>query len=345
MVQRPTLKDVAERAGVHVGTASRALSESSRHLVSNTTLGKVLAAAQALGYTHNVSARTLRTERSSAVGMLLPDLTNPIFPPMVRGAEDVLRDLGYSVWIANTDGDAELESAAIASFRQRSVDGYIFATARLDHPLIEEMYRTSTPLVLVNRRLARTDVPAVTSDDAHGTVLALTHLYELGHREIVYVAGPQEFSTGLHRKRAFVQSMKDLGLPAGPDRVAHCVAWSAEAGRYALGELLDAGRRFTAVLAGNDLIGLGCFDALRERGLSCPADVSVVGFDDTPFMDRVAPPMTTIRISQYELGQEAARLLVDILNAPERRNRSLILAPVLVVRCSAAPPGRGSVPP
>jgi LacI family transcriptional regulator len=340
-VQRATLKDVAERAGVHAGTASRALSASSRHLVSTATAEKVLAAAQALGYTYNVSARTLRTQRSSAVGMFLPDLTNPIFPPMARGAEDVLRDLGYSVWIANTDGDAERESAALESFQQRSVDGYIFATARLDHPLIEEMHRAATPLVLVNRRLARMDVPAVTSDDWHGTVLALTHLVEQGHREILYVAGPQEFSTGLHRKQAFLQSMEDLGLPVRPDRSAHCVAWSAEAGRYALGELLDAGAPCTAVLAGNDLIALGCFDALRERGLRCPSDVSVVGFDDTPFMDRVAPPMTTVRIPQYELGQEAARLLVDILDAPERRNRSLVLAPSLVVRCSTAPPVHG----
>jgi LacI family transcriptional regulator len=337
-VQRVTLKEVAERAGVHPATASRALNAATRGLVNAQTAARVDKAARQLGYTPNSIARSLKTSRSSTIGLLLPDLTNPLFPPIVRGVEDVLRAVGYSPWIINTDNEPDREAAAIESFRGRSVDGFVVATARLQDPLLEEVADSGTPLVLVNRRVASPDIPSVTGDDAAGVSAALRHLYDLGHRDIVHLAGPQNLSTGLARRQAFRQAMEDLGLPASPDRIADAVAWSEPAGADAMQSIVERGVPYTAVLAGNDLIALGCYDVLERRGLRCPADVSVVGFNDMPFIDRVAPPLTSVRVPHYEIGAEAARLLLEVLEDPERHPRSVVLPLTLSVRGSTAAP-------
>ncbi len=338
MMRQPTLQDVADSAGVHRATASRALNPATRHLVNAETADRVERAARALGYRPNPIARSLKTSRSASIGLVIPDLTNPLFPPIARGVEDVLREVGYNAWIVNTDNDPDREAAAVESMRSRNVEGFVFATARLRHPLLEQLVASGTPAVTVNRRVASADIPSVTADDATGVSLALRHLVELGHTRIAHLAGPQDLSTGRGRLRAFREAMQDQGLADGPEMMVICDAWSEAAGARGLATLLDSGARFTAVLAGNDLLALGCYDALAERGLTCPDDMSVVGFNDMPFIDKVSPPLTTVRIPHYELGAEAARLLLADLHEPTRHSRSVLLPLSLVVRQSTAPP-------
>ena len=342
-VRQPTLQDVADNASVHRATASRALNPATRHLVNAETAERVEQAARSLGYRPNPIARSLKTSRSASVGLIIPDLTNPLFPPIARGVEDVLGAIGYNAWLVNTDNDPEREAAAVESMRSRSVEGFVFATARLDHPLLEGLAAEGVPMVLVNRRVAKADIPSVTSDDATGVALAVRHLVELGHRKIAHLAGPQDLSTGRGRLRAFRDAMEDHGLPDDPDRLVICRSWTEVAGAEALTSLLTAGVDFTAVLAGNDLLALGCYDALADHGLTCPRDVSVVGFNDMPFMDKLSPPLTSVRIPHYELGAEAARLLLTDLQEPGRHSRSVLLPLTLVVRQSTAPPGAGTL--
>lgn len=340
MNRRPTLRDVASAAGVHPATASRALNPGTRDLVNAQTAERVLRSAQSLGYRPNPQARSLKTARSATVGLVIPDLTNPLFPPIARGVEDVLSRDGYSAWIVNTDNDEAREAAAVESLRDRNVDGFIFATAKLQHPIATQIADQDTPVVLVNRRTGKGDIPSVTPDDAAGVTLAMRHLVELGHRKIVHLAGPQTLSTGVNRLRAYQHALADHGLEYLPDRVVVCDAFTEEAGSKALGSLLDSGVEFTAVLAGNDLLAVGCYDALEERGLSCPDDVSVVGFNDTQFMDKLRPPLTTVHIPHYDIGAEAARLLLEELHSPGRHPRSVLLPLSLIVRQSTAPPVR-----
>ncbi|MBE1491563.1 LacI family DNA-binding transcriptional regulator [Plantactinospora soyae] len=337
-MRKPTLQDVADRAQVHRATASRALNPATRSLVNAETADRVERAAQALGYRPNPIARSLKTARSASIGLVIPDLTNPLFPPIARGVEDVLGAVGYNAWIVNTDNDPAREAAAVESMRSRNVEGYVFATARLEHPLLEQLAAAESPVVLVNRRAGRSDIPSVTADDATGVSLAMRHLVELGHRRIVHLAGPQGLSTGLSRLRAFRQALADHDLDNAPERLVVCRSFTESAGAEAVHGLLSAGVDFTAVLAGNDLLALGCYDALGEQGLRCPEDVSVVGFNDMPFIDKLSPPLTTVRIPHYELGAEAARLLLEGLNEPQRHPRSILLPPTLVVRRSTAPP-------
>jgi LacI family transcriptional regulator len=338
MKPRPTLRDVAKAADVHPATVSRALNPETRSLVNARTAERVLRVAQSLGYRPNPHARTLKTARSATVGLVIPDLTNPLFPPIVRGVEDVLSPAGYNAWVVNTDNDEAREAAAVESLRDRNVDGFIFATATLHHPLAEQLATAGSPVVLVNRRTAHTGIPSVTPDDASGVAMAMRHLVELGHRKIVHVAGPQTLSTGVNRFRAYQHALQDHGLESFPQQVVVSDAFTENAGAKAVNQLLDAGVEFTAVLAGNDLLALGCYDAFDERGLSCPEDVSVVGFNDTPFMDKLRPPLTTVHIPHYEIGAEAGRLLLDELRSPGRPPRSVLLPLSLVVRQSTAPP-------
>jgi LacI family transcriptional regulator len=331
------LKEVATLAGVHPATASRALNQSTRKLVNANTAARVESAARKLGYTANPIARSLKTSRSATIGVVLPDLTNPLFPPIVRGIEEVLRGVGYNAWLTNTDNSIEREADAVKSLRHRSVEGFVFATARLDHPLLTEMARASTPMVLVNRRVADSEIPSVTSEDASGVRMAMKHLYDLGHRSIIHLAGPQDISTGQERSRAFRQAAEELGLPSHSTTVEYCGSWSIEAGERSLRRAIDRGANFTAILAGNDLLALGAYATLAERGLRCPEDVSVVGFNDMPFIDRVSPPLTSVRIPHYEIGAEAARLLLEVIEDPTRHPRSVLLPLSLVVRGSTGP--------
>ncbi|MFC5823847.1 LacI family DNA-binding transcriptional regulator [Nonomuraea insulae] len=332
----PTLRDVAEAAGVHTATASRALNPKTRQQISAETARRVMRAAQALGYQPNSAARSLKTSRSSTVGLVIPDLTNPLFPPIVRGVESVLESDGYNVWIVNTDNDDERERAQIESLRSRQVEGLIVATARLEHPLLRRLHQQGVTMVLINRQVEDLSIPAVTGDDATGVAAAVDHLVRLGHTRIAHLSGPLTTSTGRVRAQAFRHAVRDHGLP--DDLVIECARWSEEDGATAMRELLAGEAQFTAIMAGNDLIALGCYDVFAERGISCPDDVSVIGFNDMPFLDKLRPPLTTVAVPHHELGAEAARMLLDCIDQPARPARSLLLPVTLVVRGSTAAP-------
>jgi LacI family transcriptional regulator len=339
-VPAPTLRDVAEAAGVHAATASRALNPATRGLVNTETARRVMKVAEQLGYRPNPIARGLKTSKSGTIGLVIPDLTNPLFPPIVRGIEDVLEPAGYSGLIVNTDNDPGRESAQIELLRSRQVEGLIVATARVKHPLMEQLHREGVVMVMVNRRPDGIDVPSITPDDAAGIELAVRHLAELGHTRIAHVAGPPNTSTGVTRARSFRGTIRDLGLDDDPALITTADHWSEVAGAAGLRRLLDRGLSFTGIVAGNDLIALGCYDVFAERGLSCPEDISVVGFNDMPFLDKLKPPLTSIAIPHQQIGAEAARLLLDAIADPKRPARSVLLPLSLVERGSTAPPRR-----
>jgi len=334
-----TLREVARRAGVHAGTASRALNPQTRSLVNAATASKVIAAAEELGYRPNPMARGLKTNRSFTIGVLVPDLTNPLFPPIVRGIEDELATEGYTALLANSDNDRDKERLHFETMKDRQVEGFIMATAELDHPLVEDAIAADAPIVLVNRTVDSSRAFAVINDDRKGTALAVNHLVELGHMRIAHIVGPERYSTGKTRYRGFIDAMKAAGLKADRKLIRFTKTFVESEGARVFKQLLeDDSKDFTAVVAGNDLLALGCYDVLAEAGLSCPRDVSIVGFNDMPFLDKLRPPLTTIRIPHYELGARAAALLLNRLRDPELEPVTVQLDPELVVRGSTARP-------
>lgn len=329
---------MAERASVHPSTASRALNSATRSLVNEETVERVLTAARELGYRPNSLARGLKTNRSLTIGMLVPDLTNPLFPPIVRGIEDTLEAADYTLILANTDNHPERESQTVARMLDRRVDGLILATAQLETPLVEDVLASGVPVVLVNRSVDDPQVPAVTGDDHAGIGLAVKHLAGLGHTRIAHVAGPQRVSTGLGRYHSFLAWMKIEGLEADPDLIVFADWYHEDPGVKAFQEVLDRRIDFTAVVAANDLLAIGCYDVLNDANLKIGVDVSVTGFNDMPFADKLHPPLTTIRIPHYQIGVKAAELMLDILENGEGASQvSIKLAPSLVVRRSTGP--------
>jgi LacI family transcriptional regulator len=337
-----TLRDVARRAGVHAGTASRALNPQTRSLVNPETASKVMAAAEELGYRPNPIARGLKTNRSFTIGVLVPDLTNPLFPPIVRGIEDTLATVGYTALLANSDNDPHKERLHFETMKDRQVEGFIMATAERDHPLIEDAIAADVPIVLVNRTVDSSSAFAVITDDRKGTSLSVGHLAKLGHTQIAHIVGPERYSTGRIRYRGFIDAMRTANLKADRKLIRFTRTFVESEGARVFKQLLDDdSREFTAVVAGNDLLALGCYDVMAETGLLCPQDLSIVGYNDIPFLDKLKPPLTTVRIPHYELGARAASLVLDRLSDPKLEPVTVQLEPKLIVRGSTAKPAAG----
>lgn len=326
-VERVRLRDVAQKAGVHPGTASRALNPEARHGVNAETVRRVEQAARRLGYVPNTLARGLRTSRSYVVALVVPDITNALFPPIVRGAERVLSAAGFTLVLTDTNNDPDTERSQIAAMRARGVDGFIVATARWTDPAVEELAGAGIPTVLVNRRHGEAALPFVGTDDRHGIKMCVDHLADLGHRRIVHLAGPQNTSTGRERTAAFQAAMRARRLPA-TGSVVHCAAFTEAAAATAMAALLDKRREFTAIVAGNDLLALGAQGTLGENGLSCPGDVSITGYNDLNFVARLKPALTTVRLPLNAIGELAARALLDWIRTPTEHTGVQALLPV-----------------
>ncbi len=338
MAGRPTIKDVAELAGVHPGTASRALDPRREGRISPPTAERVRSAARRLGYIPDPAARTLRAGRSAVVGVIVPDLANPVFPPIVQGIEDALAEAGYVALVANTGNDPGRERDRIGALQGRRCDGYIVASATLDGTAITRLTSAADPVILVNRETAGPALPSVSSDDRAGIQAAVAHLAGLGHRVIAHLTGPPNLSIVQTRAEAFRSTAGRLGLDPDLLILRHCPALTVSDAKDAALAVLTEIPATTAILAGNDLMALGCYAAAQQAGRPCPSSLSIVGYNDMPFVEWWRPALTTVRIPQYDIGREAARLLLDQLGSSTPRPAKQILMPTsLIIRSSTGP--------
>jgi LacI family transcriptional regulator len=339
VASRPTIKDVALKSGgVHPSTVSRALSPAMSHLVAPEVAKRIRAAAAALGYQPNVTAAGLRTGRSGLIGVLAPDIADPGFPPILSGITEMLGAQGYAAIVVDVGPDRSRQRELVDKLIARGVDGLVLATVVLGDPVVGHCLAAGIPVVLVNRTDGSRTMSAVATDDGAGMRLAVEHLAGLGHASIGHIAGPQHVSTGALRAAGFKAAAVGAGLPPQRILIETAPAYTREQGRLAALRLLDRKHAPTAIVAANDLLALGIYDALAARRLRCPADVSVVGHNDMPYVDMLSPPLTTVRIAQRDIGNQAARLLLEQIAAPAARRERVVLEPVLVVRGSTAGP-------
>jgi len=332
--RKVTIRDIADVVGVHHSTVSRALSPVKRDKISPEVVQKIERTAKKLGYYPNLVASSLKQNRSFAVGVLIPDLMNPVFPPIIRGIQDTAEAAGYTVITANTDDEDVKERDALMMMRGRSIEGMIVATARRHDPIVEECIESDIPFVLVNRTVDRQDVNAVVIDEDYGIRSVLDHLIALKHERIAHIAGPQNTSTGYHRAKALSDYLRMHNLPT--DLVEATNRFTIEEGRRAVRRLLARDNRFTAVVASNDLLALGCMDALRDMGVLIPENVSVVGYDDILFLDRMSPALTTVAVPKYEMGSQATKTLLALLGGKSSAPVILRMQPRLCIRNSTA---------
>jgi len=339
MTKPITLKDIARETGVHVSTVSRALDNDSRHFLTPEVVERVRKAADEMGYRRNRMASSLRTKKTMTIGLLIPDITNTLFPPIVRGLERVLEEAGYASIIVNTDDLADRESRLINVLLERGVDGIVDAAASQDEARLKIVEKQGLPIVTVNRQVGNSSIPSVVNDDTEGVRLALHHLYEAGHRKIAHIAGPQKLSTSIARLEAFNSETKKLGLDLPTSAMAMSAHFDEDEGQRCTGELLDQDWKCTAILCANDRLALGAIAEIRRRGLSCPEDISVTGFNDIPFLDLIPPGLTTIRVQQEAIGRLAAELLLKMIKDKTATvPRTTILPVQLIERGSVAPP-------
>ena len=330
-----TLKDIAERADVHLSTVSRVLSPTHRKMVSDDVAKRVRKIAEEMGYRANPFGYALRTNKSRMVGVLIPDLTNPIFPPIIRGIEHVLREFGYTAIFADSDESVDEEAFIVERMRDRQIQGLILATAHRVGKTVDRLVMENVPVVLINRTTDDDRVLSVTNDDFRGAQLAVDHLFSLGHRRIAHLAGPQYLSTGMDRREGYLAALKRRNVSFDTELLVQCDGFGIHDGEKAFKELLSRNNSFDAVFAGNDSLALGCYRVMKERGLKCPDDISIAGYNNMPFTDMLEPPLTTVRFDKYEMGVNAARILLQLLEDDNEHPLPHILEPELIVRQSS----------
>lgn len=326
----PTIRDVARRAGVGVGTVSRVLN--SKGHVSNATREKVLRAVEELNYQPNNLARSLATGRSRLVALVIPDITNPFFPTVARGVEDAASTMGYTVVLCNTDGDPAQEMAYAKTLRELRVDGIIFVVSSPDSAAVWELLRGHFPLALIDRQVEGASVDAVLVDNVSSAREATRHLIRLGHRRIAHISGPPQLTTSRDRLRGYLEALGEAGLEAD-ETLIRAGDFRYHSGYARMKELLEAQDPPTAVFAANDLMAIGAIRALGESGRRVPDDVAVVGFDDILLASLVRPALTTVSQPAYQMGVTATELLIrrmdGLVSGPPQE---VVLTPQLVIR-------------
>ncbi|WP_203137860.1 LacI family DNA-binding transcriptional regulator [Microbacterium sp. JZ31] len=329
-----SIRDVAARAGVSVGTVSNVLNRPES--VPDATRDRVRAAIAELGYVRNDAARQLRAGRSTTVGLVVLDARNPFFTDVARGADDAAAEHGLSVLIGNSDERPERELRLLAHFEEQRAHGLLISPIGDDVTRLRELRERGIPVVLVDRAVPGSGFSSVAVDDIHGGELAAHHLLEQGRRRIAYVGGPAELrqvadrAEGARRAVARVAGASLEVLPVASLTVAD--------GREAGGRLaaLAASDRPDAVFAANDLIALGVLQALVQAGVAVPDDVALIGYDDIDFAAAAAVPLSSIRQPSRTMGATALALLVDEAADPSLASREVVFEPELVVRASTA---------
>ncbi len=268
-----------------------------------------------------------------SVGVVIPDVENPLFAPILAGIEASLIDEGYSMLIGNADRGEPHEAAVSADLLDRQVDGLIMATARRHDPVVDKIHSGGTPVVLVNRRTTNDAHPAIVGDDQAGINLAVDHLVSLGHTVISHVAGPSSMSTGYGRRIAYEERIRRHGLKV---IVEEASSFRVDPGIHAVERLFEREPGITAICAANDLLAIGAYRAINAAGKTIGSDVAVSGYNDMRLLDLMQPPMTAVHVAYRRMGASAAEVLLDLI-AGRKAPGPVLLEPSLSVRASTMP--------
>jgi len=326
------IKEVAERAGVSTATVSRVINQNSN--VKPHLRESVLAAIAELHYSPSRLARHLRSQSTRTIGLIISDIQNPFFTSLVRGVEDVAYQNGYSILLCNADEDPTKEQLYVEVLRAERVAGAIVAcTGETCCPALLE---SSLTWVAVDRRVSDLTVDTVVVDNVAGARQAVLHLLDLGHRRIGLIGGPVAVTTGRERRDGYLAACAARGLPVPADLLLSG-DFKEASGRRLASELLARPEPPTALFVANNLMTMGALQAMQEHAVRIPQDISVVGFDDVPWMSLLQPPLTVVRQPTYQIGKEAAELLFRRLReGPQKPTESIVLQPELIIRGSTA---------
>lgn len=322
-----TIKDVAERAGVAVSTVSRVLNNLDR--VSDETREKVKKAADELGFVRNTLAASVKTGRSNMIMVIVPDIINEYYTAVIQGVEEVAVKKGYFTMVFASNDTPNKENEFFNGKFGKIVDGVIMIPAHEDLSFIG---RFNKPVVIVDRYVSGSNAEAVIIDNFEGAYVLAKELTDNGHRDIAILIGPKMFNIGKDRMGGFEKALQEAGIAVNPDYVKRCT-WYAESGYEKTKELLAMKHPPTAIFATNNLLGVGCMEAIAESGLKIGEDISLVCFDDTLLAQYMSPGITVVKRATVEMGRLGAQKLIELMEGRERSStpRKIVL-PVTLVR-------------
>lgn len=327
-----TIKDIASLAGVSKTTVSKVINNKDDS-ISAATKDKILQIMKEQNYVPNKLAQGLVTKRTKTIGLLIPDIRNPFFTDISRGAEDYARKEGYNIIFSNTDEDYEKEVQCVSMLCEKMVDGIIFAPSSNTSEEENRYSDLKIPIVLVDKHIDIQNAKGVVKvDNKNGTYEATKYLIKQGHKEILYLSGPLKNDIAKERLNGYIRALEKNGGVFKKENVIegqYKYEWS-----YEYIKSLDK-INFSAICCANDLIAIGAIQALRERNLKIPQDISIVGFDDIQTAKLIDPSLTTIRQPAYEMGQKASEILINSLNNKNTDSTGVItFKPTLIVRNS-----------
>ena len=328
--ERITLADVAARAGVSLMTVSRVVND--RPGVGIQTRERVREAIDHLGYRPNIVAQGLKAASSRTIGLMIPDVTNPYFPEIVRGAEDIAIEHGYTLLLTSAIEDTHRETQAMQTFEDHLVDGVIACSPRLENSELYPLLKRQRAAVLVNRRSDPSFAGSVRVDHELGARLLLRHLHSIGCRRPAFLSGPAHSHAGRERLLGLEREANDLDVELPRSRVQACPP-TVEAGAKAAREMLQRQPHIDSLICFNDLVAAGALQSLKDLGVRVPTEIAVTGYDDILFAKMFTPGLTTIRAPTYEIGKQAVTMLFDRMQG-RGRGIDIVLQPELFERGS-----------
>jgi DNA-binding LacI/PurR family transcriptional regulator len=331
------MKEIARIAGVSLGTVSHVLNGSAG--VREPLRKRVMDAVDALGYQPSQLARGLRRDKTNMIGMIIPDVTNPFFPAVVRGAEDVAFESGYRLVLCNTDNDHAKEIVHLNELRTYLPSGLIVIPSNFSDLTVQaESYRRSgTAVVCVDRLPRDWNGDTVTADNEHGSYEATSYVLRQGHKRVAIITGPRHLTNAQQRLKGFKRALHENKLHVGPEYVQE-TTFDQHGGHAKTVLLLRMIPRPTVIFAGNDMIAFGALLAFREAGLRCPEDISLIGFDNLDLAEMTSPPLSSVSQPGYQMGSTAARILVDRVRGDNGPAKHVIIETALKIRDSVGPP-------
>lgn len=330
-----TIKDIARMAEVSTATVSMILNNKDAN-ISTVTREKVLRIVKENNYIPNTMARSLVTRQTKTIGLVIPDIANPFFPELARGAEDKASEAGYSIIYCNTDDDLEKEEKYINMLAEKMVDGIVFTHSAKRTSGLSPIDRGSIPVILIDRDLDSSNVKGrVLVDNLEGAYKAVRHLIDKGYKKIAFITGALTSTTAKDRLAGYKKALKESGIEYNSNYV-RAGQYKSEWGLIATKQLLDEGLDFDAVFCGNDLIAISVIKLLKSKSYTIPNDVGIVGFDDIYMASVVEPGLTTIKQPIYEMGYKAVELLIEVLekSGEAAEQKTIILGTELIVRKS-----------
>jgi len=329
--KRVTIRDVAQRAQVTPAIVSRVINSDKTLNIKDETRANVLEAIKALNYVPNSVARSLRTQTSNTIGVLISDIANPFYTEIVKGIQSAAAENGYTIVLCDTTDSSEVEKKHIEKLRSQFVDGIILASSYVEDDVISMLEDFNIKYVLVNRGSGDSSAPYVKSDDTEGIAEAMKYLLEKGHRRIAHLAGPLYAETSIRRLSSYRKALYAADIPYNSQYVVETM-FDEQSGYEACNTLLKLEDRPTAICAANDMTAIGAMRAIKEAGLSVPEDISIIGYNDIWVASKVSPALTTVRCNMDEMGKKALKILMELIKGTPMVEHKVVLPTKLIKR-------------